>query len=143
MTQINNCCNQNDDDPGTTDASAAQDPAQREQCCQGVRCCIEPDFFKALCDPTRIDVLLCLAQGCDPRTVSDVASCCSVDLSVVSRHLKTLRDAGIADSEKQGKEVRYQIKYGEVVLMLRSLADAIEQCCPDGQCCPDDPPSGE
>ncbi len=46
-----------------------------------------------------------------------------------------LQQAGIAACEKQGKEVRYCIRYRDMVATLRAWADAIEQCCPDDNTC--------
>ncbi|HAU15057.1 MAG TPA: ArsR family transcriptional regulator, partial [Gammaproteobacteria bacterium] len=67
------------------------------------------DFFKALSDPSRIQVLLRLASSPNPCTVSQVAEDCTVDLSVVSRHLSQLKRAGILSAEKQGREVYYRL----------------------------------
>lgn len=47
-----------------------------------------------------------------------------------SRHLAILRDAGIVSAERRGKEVYYSICAPSLVETLRSLADAIEACCP-------------
>ncbi len=104
-------------------------------CCE-VDSLLEPRFFRALCDPSRIALLARLAQCCEPCSVSQLAQCCPTDLSVVSRHLATLRDAGILSCEKRGKEVFYQVRYDELVKTLRSLADCFEACCgsePDDQ----------
>lgn len=92
----------------------------------------KPGFYKALADPTRIALLAWLARQPSPRTVGEVANsgCCNVDLSVVSRHLGVLRDAGILDSARRGKEVLYRVHTEVLVDTLRGLADAIETCCP-------------
>jgi len=91
-----------------------------------------PAFYKALCDPTRVSILVWLAQQRAPRNVSDIASssCCNIDLSVVSRHLACLRDAGIIESARRGREVIYRVRTDALVDTLRGLADAIEGCCP-------------
>lgn len=101
------------------------------KCCDDLSGLLAPGFFKALSDPNRIALLLRLAGLGRASKVSEVAACCEVDLSVVSRHLATLRQAGILDAEKRGREVFYSVRYGELVTLLRSLADAIEGCCPD------------
>jgi DNA-binding transcriptional ArsR family regulator len=49
----------------------------------------------------------------------------------VSRHLAMLRDAGILNAEKKGKSVFYFVSYSALVGFLRSIADAIEACCPN------------
>ncbi len=66
-----------------------------------------------------------------PSIVSHVARGSGVDLSVVSRHLAVLRDAGIIRCVKRGKEVQCEVQTGTVVRILRDLADALEACCPD------------
>ena len=96
---------------------------------------LDPELFKALGDPTRVGLLACLAKCARFCSVGEVAECCSVDLSVVSRHLKQLEQAGILDSEKQGRSVLYRVRFGELSAALRSLADALETCCPEGSSC--------
>ena len=90
----------------------------------------DPKFFKALSDPNRIAILIHLASCCEAHTVSRLAECCPVDISVVSRHLAILREAGILDAEKRGKEVYYSVRFPELEKTLRSIADAIRACCP-------------
>ncbi len=92
-----------------------------------------PTFFRALGDPTRIALLLHLVRQGGPRRVGQISCCCPVDLSVVSRHLATLREAGILRAEKDGREVYYSVCCPELARSLRALADAIEACCPPGR----------
>ena len=99
-------------------------------CCDGLGSLLSPRLFKALCDPNRVAILVRLAEACAPRTVSQVAGCCPINLSVVSRHLAQLRAAGILSSEKKGKEVYYSVRFHELAQTLRAIADAIERCCP-------------
>lgn len=75
-------------------------------------------------------MLVMLARCQSELTVSQVAVCCPIDISVVSRHLATLRDAGVVESEKRGKEVYYKVRPGALVQSLRVIADEIEACCP-------------
>ena len=91
---------------------------------------LDPDLFKALCDPTRMSLLACLAKCGRPCSVGEAAECCAVDLSVVSRHLSMLEQAGVLQAEKRGRAVFYAVRFGHLCHLLRSLADAIEECCP-------------
>jgi len=91
---------------------------------------IEPRFFKALGDPNRIALLSRLARCAQPCSVSELTCCCPVDVSVVSRHLAILRDAGIVRAERRGKGVFYSVETDTLAASLRALADAIEACCP-------------
>jgi len=99
------------------------------ECDCGLEQWFSEKLFRALGDPNRIALLARLAQREGESTVSEVASCCAVDFSVVSRHLKTLRDAGVVSSEKRGKEVYYRVRFDELIHILRGLADALESCC--------------
>ncbi len=89
-----------------------------------------PEFFGALCDPSRLLVLARLVESGRPSTVGEIAACCPTSLSAVSRHLSRLRSAGIIESEKRGREVYYRVRGAAVARTLRSMANAIEHCCP-------------
>jgi len=101
-----------------------------KQCCVDLCRLLPPKLFKALCDPNRVAILSHLARATS-CTVSEVAECCPINLSVVSRHLAQLREAGILRAVKRGKEVHYSVCTDELVRTLRAIADAVEQCCPD------------
>jgi len=107
--------------------------AQISNCCAGfddLAARLSPELFKALGDPRRVEILVWLAQSCGSRTVGQIAAAFPVDLSVVSRHLAVLRKAGIVDAERRGRHIHYRVRYGELAAVLRSIADAIEACCP-------------
>lgn len=111
--------------------------------CTDLASLLPVELFKALSDPTRVTMLAGLAAGGTAQTVSEVAGRLPIDISVVSRHLKTLKRAGILDSEKRGKEVLYEVRIPYLVGLLRRLADALEACCPDGTCIISDAEAGE
>ena len=85
--------------------------------------------FKALSDPNRIKILNNLCSKDCPCNVGEVACCCSVDLSVVSRHLSVLKRAGVISSEKKGKQVFYHVNRKEVAAFLQQTAENIEKTC--------------
>jgi DNA-binding transcriptional ArsR family regulator len=105
----------------------------REGCCQSLEKLLEPSFFKALCDPSRLSILGRLASMGKACTVSEMAACCPRDISVVSRHLAILKEAGIVSAERRGKEVHYRIQGAHVADLLHRLADALAECCPTGE----------
>lgn len=90
---------------------------------------LTPSFFKALSDPNRISILGWLAQGRAECTVGEVAEWLPVDPSVVSRHLAILRDAGLLEASKRGRQVFYRVRITELAGTLRRIADALETCC--------------
>ena len=100
----------------------------KRACCRSLNRILDPHLFRALADPGRLDMVIRLAGCCCACTVSEIAACCPQDVSVVSRHLAALRDAGILRVEKRGREVYYQLDHGEVASRLREIADAIEAC---------------
>lgn len=99
-------------------------------CCGNLEQLLEPRFFKALCEPSRIALLAQLAQCGRPCTVTELSRCCPQDFSVVSRHLSILKDARILAAEKRGKEVFYSVQFTNLAGTLRLIADAIDACCP-------------
>lgn len=102
---------------------------QPGNCC-GIDGMPDPRFFKALSDPTRLRIMAFLAETGEPKTVSEIAEHFPIDVSVVSRHLASLKNEGILISEKQGKEVLYRMDYHFVSKIFRDMAGAIEICCP-------------
>lgn len=103
----------------------------------GLREYLKPRLFKALCDPTRLAILAELAEAGGSRTVGQLAESRPVDASVVSRHLGILRDAKIVEASRRGREVLYRVRYQGLAQSLRSVADAIDRCCPPGTPDPD------
>lgn len=108
-------------------------PRQAAACCRPIDGLLDPGLFKAFCDPTRASLIACLAKCGRACSVGEVAECCSVDFSVVSRHLGMLAQAGVLESRKEGRTVFYRVRYKELSRTLRSLADAIDECCPKGK----------
>lgn len=69
-------------------------------------------FFKVLSNPTRLKILTHIAMcddSCHKHNISELSKDCDVDFSVVSRHLKALKDAGLLSSTKNKNDVIYQI----------------------------------
>lgn len=112
-------------------------PRQAAACCRPVDGLLDPAFFKALGDPTRVRILACLVKCGRACSVGEVAQGCSVDLSVVSRHLQALARAGLISPSRTGRSVSYAVRYADTCRTLRRLADSIEECAPraDGTCC--------
>jgi len=99
-----------------------------EGCTAALADTLQPEFFKALCDPTRISIVATLAGHADAVPVSELADCCGIDFSGVSRHLKILKDAGILSAERDGRHVMYQLDTTALASTLRAMADALDIC---------------
>lgn len=100
---------------------------------------LDPELFKALSDPTRLKLLACLVKCGRRCSVTEVAECCSVDFSVVARHLALLARAGALEATKEGRTMWYAPRCTHLSQHLRSLADAIDEwccsACGDGRGC--------
>lgn len=105
-------------------------PKQAASRCGPLDDALDPTLFKALADPTRASLIACIAKCSRGCSVGEVAECCSVDFSVVSRHLALLARSGVLEVKKEGRTVYYRVRYAELCRSLRSLADALEDCCP-------------
>lgn len=73
--------------------------------------------FPALADPTRRRIVALLARG--DRCVRDLLADFAVSQPAISKHLRILRDAGLVEFVRAGREHRYRLR-GEA---LRSAAD--------------------
>lgn len=111
-------------------------------CCSPLGALLSPDLFRALGDASRVDILTWLARCREPVTVGEIATCCPLDVSVVSRHLAVLRDAGIVETRKEGRKVLVRLRFEHLSGLLRQIADAIDACCPPGGGCAAQPPDG-
>lgn len=99
---------------------------------------LEPEMLKALAEPTRARLLSCLLKCGRPCSVTEVAECCSIDFSMVARHLGTLARAGLLTSEKKGRTVWYSANAQLLASHFRDLADAIDELTPQDGCVSDD-----
>lgn len=110
-------------------------PRAAASCCGPVDGLLDAGLFRALGDPTRLSLVACLMKCGRACSVGEIAGCCRVDLSVVSRHLQVLARAGVIAGEKRGREVFYSARYAHLAGVLRALAGAIEACFPEDGCC--------
>ena len=102
---------------------------------------LDAGWFAALGEPTRAGLFACLLKCGRPCAVGELASCCSVDLSVVSRHLKKLEQAGLIVAEKVGREVHYSVprraiadRFGMLAELIGSGLDGNACGCAEGGC---------
>jgi len=70
------------------------------------------EVLRAIGDPTRLAVLQALLQG--PLHVNDLLKRVTVGQSLLSHHLKVLREAGLVLAKRDGKAVLYRVAPGMV-----------------------------
>jgi DNA-binding transcriptional ArsR family regulator len=76
---------------------------------------------KALGDPTRLAVALALSAG-ESACVCDLAWIVGRDERLVSHHVRLLKSAGLARSERDGKMVMYELteRGGELLAAVKA-----------------------
>lgn len=84
------------------------------------------DVYSAFGNSVRVKLILCLSRG--HKNVTELISTCGLSQSAVSQHLTKLREAGIVDAKKEGKEVWYSLTYkkaAEISRLLLSLEQEV------------------
>lgn len=94
---------------------------------------LETPLLRALSEPARLDVLrVLLVDGASD--IAAIAERLPQDRSVISRHLKTLLDAGVVRSQKDGRRVVYEIDgarfLGELDAIVAEAKTLAPHCCP-------------
>lgn len=83
--------------------------------------------LKAIADPDRLRIIQVLRL--QPWCVSEIAELLEKEIGSVSHHLQILKNRGIVETEKQGKQVIYSLAPG-VFSKGRSKNDALDfGCC--------------
>ena len=65
------------------------------------------ELLKNLADETRLAVVRQLMSG--PKHVGEINAELGLDQSLLSHHLKVLREAGLVESQRDGKGVLYRL----------------------------------
>ena len=81
-------------------------------------------WFKALADPTRIQIMTLLARSGEPMTVGRIVEAVAVGQSTVSHHLKGLAEVGFVLVERKGASSWYRLNE-ECVHAFPSAADVV------------------
>jgi DNA-binding transcriptional ArsR family regulator len=81
-------------------------------------------WFKALSDPTRIQILNLLAVAGDAMSVGEIVERSGVGQSTVSHHLKILADVRFVVRQRRGTSILYRVNVA-CVAGFPSAADAV------------------
>jgi DNA-binding transcriptional ArsR family regulator len=84
---------------------------------------LHAQFCQALADPTRIMLLYTLAEG--PRNVGELATELKLSQPNVSRHLKVLRERGMAVATREGANVVYSLDDKRVLKALDLMREVL------------------
>jgi len=104
---------------GASAAKSALAPSRIKGCCQPVAPPLPETraeelaaLYKALGDPTRVQILHILATASEPVCVCDFTAAFELGQPTISHHLATLREAGIVTSFKRGIWAFYRLNSG-------------------------------
>jgi ArsR family transcriptional regulator len=81
--------------------------------------------FKALADPTRVQILSLLARSSGGVCECNIVDCTPLSQPTISYHVKVLKEAGLLDVEKQGLWCYFRLRkdvLGQVATALSGLA---------------------
>lgn len=80
--------------------------------------------MKAMAHPSRLMMIDELSRG--ERCVCDIQVLIGHDMSTVSKHLTVLKNAGIVEDERRGKQVYYRLKVPCILNFFHCVESVIE-----------------
>ncbi len=93
-------------------------------------------WFRALADETRLRILDRLAEG--EQCVCDLTGALEAGQSLMSHHLKTLKEAGLLRNRRQGRWVYYSLDPGAIETVkdwIEMLGDSARRTRAAARCC--------
>ncbi|RIL01495.1 MAG: transcriptional regulator [Proteobacteria bacterium] len=78
--------------------------------------------FKALADPTRLEIVRLVGAQAGPVCVCDIVDRFELSQPTISHHLKVLREAGILRTSKVGIWAFYELEQGALALFDEASA---------------------
>jgi len=90
------------------------------------------EMFKALSHPSRLWIVETLANK--NACVCELVEGLNVDFSTVSKHLSILKQAGIVEDEKQGKQVVYKLKLKCILKVTECIENTLEKRAHNQSC---------
>jgi DNA-binding transcriptional ArsR family regulator len=82
------------------------------------------DVYSAFGNKIRAKLILCLARG--SKNVGDLVKNCGLSQSAVSQHLAKLKKAKIVDTQKNGRNILYFLRYKKAVKVSK-LLESLEE----------------
>jgi ArsR family transcriptional regulator len=105
-------------EPRPADRCCAPRPRTDREWLQGCA-----SVFKALGDPTRLEIIDLLARAEGPLCACDIESRFDLSQPTISHHLGLLRKAGLVEAERRGTWMHYCLSPG----CIERLADFVDE----------------
>jgi DNA-binding transcriptional ArsR family regulator len=86
---------------------------------------LQAEVLKTLASPRRLEILHKLANG--PIEVGRLAEAIGASQPNASQHLAVLRNAGIVEAERDGREVRYRLTDPDVMVACGLMRTVLER----------------
>jgi DNA-binding transcriptional ArsR family regulator len=86
---------------------------------------LQADVLKTLANPRRLEIVHRLAQG--PCEVGRLAEELGISQPNVSQHLAILRNSGVVESERDGREMRYRLADPDVVVACNVMRGVLQR----------------
>jgi len=86
---------------------------------------LQAEVLKVLSSPRRLEILHVLADG--PIEVGRLAAVLGVSQPNVSQHLAVMRTAGMVESERDGREIRYRLVDPDVLVACAVMRGVLER----------------
>ena len=77
-------------------------------------------IFRALCQPVRLEILLAIGTG--EACVCHLEAAIGQRQAYISQQLMALREAGIVESRREGRNIYYRVKNLQVLDLIRAAA---------------------
>ena len=109
------------------------DPASTRRLCRELedasRFSAAAEMFRQLADPVRIRIFWILSHR--EECVINIAALLHMSSPAVSHHLQTMKEHGLLESRREGKEVYYRLAdREECLLLLRTVEQVVDIACP-------------
>lgn len=93
----------------------------REQAANACVDILDTEFFRALCEPARVQIFkqLVLLGRSD---IGTIAQALPQDRSVIARHLRTMQAAGLVHSQTEGRHTFYDIDGPSIASRVNEIA---------------------
>jgi len=86
---------------------------------------LQAEVLKVLCSPKRLEILHRVAEA--PIEVGRLAEELGLSQPNVSQHLAVMRAAGLVESERVGREIRYRLTDPDVIVACDLMRRVLER----------------
>lgn len=94
---------------------------------------LDSNFFKALSEPARVEMMLVMAD-LGEADVTSISKQMQQDGSVISRHLKILAEANVVHCQKSGRHKLYRLNGPSIIEKLDALSSSLKAAVAAGCC---------